>query len=166
MTAEAPSVDMLLRQCDAQPAWFAAVPERARALRVTDADRRGAWEFYIELASRIATQPLEDEEGVELTALQSIADLFGVGRQIMRAAGPDAGAFATLLLALLNHRVRYFTAPWHKRREEGRLADPAMAGRFRVELRELQSDLRIAADLFALMAGVPPLAHYGGPRSA
>jgi hypothetical protein len=129
-----------------------------------DADRKGAWEFYIELASRIATQPLGDEEGVEETALKSLADLFGTGRQIMRAAGPGAGAFATLLLSLLNHRIRYFTAPWHKRQLEGRLADPAMAGRFRIELRELQSDLRIAADLFALMAGVPPLVQYGGSR--
>jgi hypothetical protein len=161
MPTEAPSLDSLLDQCEPRLRWFAAIPERARSLRVTDADRKAAWELYIELASRIATQPLEDQEGVEATALQSIAGLFDTGRKIMRDAGPNAGAFAALLLAMLNQRVRQFTAPWHKHKEEGRLADPVMAGRMRVELSELQTELRVAADLFALMAAIPPLTSYG-----
>jgi hypothetical protein len=161
MSIEAPSLEMLLEQCEPRLIWFAAIPERARALRVTDADRRVAWEIYIELSSRVATQPLDDEEGIEATALGSIAGIFDTGRKIMRESGRNAGASSALLLALLNQRLRRFTAPWHKYKEEGRLSDPAMAGRLRVELGELQLELRAVTDLFALMAGIPPLTAYG-----
>ena len=32
-----------------------------------DADRNAAWELYIELATRVSTQPLPPDEGVEKT---------------------------------------------------------------------------------------------------
>jgi hypothetical protein len=135
-----------------------------RAQSISEADRKAAWEFYIELATRVTTQPLEDVDGVEVTALESVASLFRSGREIMRKAGPEAAAFATLALALLNWRVRPFTAQWHKLSTEGRLNDPAIAGRFRDELRSLQQDLRSAANALAEMANVAPLTDYRAPQ--
>ncbi len=140
--------------------WTAQISVAARDLPIKPADRKAAWELYIELLTRIATQPLGDEEGVEVTALESIVALFPVARQLLRSHGAEATAFAALVLALINHRVRGFTAPWHKRSTEGRLADPAMAGRFRQELRNLQDDFRAVAKLLARMAQVPPLSDW------
>jgi hypothetical protein len=156
------SLDQVIEACLRGREWPTKVPSDARGLLITDEDRKAAWEFYVELVTRIATQ-LDDEEGVEATALESIFGLFATARQVMRTSGRDAAAFAALILALLNHRVRPFTAPWHKHSVEGRLADPAIAGRFREELRALQGELRAAADALALMAQVPGLTDYPRP---
>lgn len=142
--------------------WAERIPEDARELSITDADVEAAWELYVELVTRIATQPLDDEDGVEVTALESIASLFGFTRELMRRSGPDSAAFSALALALLNYRVRPFTAAWHKA-EMDRLSDPAVSGRFRDELRYLQEDLRVAADVLADLAQVPRLSDYSAP---
>jgi len=143
--------------------WAARIPAEARALAVTDADIKAAWELYVELITRVATQPLDDEDGVEAAALESVYSLFGLVREIMRQSGPDAAAFSALALALFNYRVRPFTAAWHRPSADGRLDDPAIAGRFRDELRELQRDLRAAADALADLAEVPPLCDFTAP---
>jgi hypothetical protein len=156
------SLDHVIQPLGRHP-WAARIPAQARGLPITDADTKAAWELYIELVTRISTQPLEDEEGVEVTALDSIAKLFGIARDLMRKSGPGAAAFSAFALTLLNYRLRPFTAPWHKRSAEGRLSDPAMAGRFRDELRSLQKDLRAAADVLAAMAQVPRLSDYTAP---
>jgi hypothetical protein len=38
----------------------------------SDPDKEAAWDLYVELLTRITTQPLPDEDGVEQTALDSI----------------------------------------------------------------------------------------------
>ena len=156
-------LDHVLRRHLEHYKWAAKIVTEARELPITEADSKAAWELYVELVTRVATQSLEDEEGVEATALQSIADLFGFARELMRRSGPGAAAFSAFALALLNHRLRPFTAPWHKRASEGRLGDPAMSGRFRDELRTLQEDLRIAADALTEIAKVPRLSDYSAP---
>ena len=152
-------IDQELASC----AWAERVPPEARELPIGDADSKAAWELYIELVTRIATQPLEDEEGVEITALESVQKLFPIARDLIRRSGREAAAFSAFALALLNYRVRPFTAAWHKRSKEGRLRDPAVCGRFRDELRELQQDLRTAADVLADLARVPRLSDYSAP---
>ena len=52
-----------------------------------DADRDAAWELYIEMLTRIVTQPLPQELGDELTALDSVYALFGITRDILRRQG-------------------------------------------------------------------------------
>lgn len=157
------SLEQLVQKHLTRSVWATRIPAEARALIISDADRKAAWEFYVELVTRVATQPLDDEDGVEQTALESVAGLFGSSRQVMRSCGPGAASFAALALALLNYRVRLFTAPWHKRSTEGRLADPAVSGRFRQELGALQQDLRVAADAFAAMADIPRLTDFSPP---
>ena len=46
-----------------------------------DEDKAAAWELYIELLTRIATQPLDAEHGDEKTALDSVFSLFAITRQ-------------------------------------------------------------------------------------
>jgi hypothetical protein len=143
--------------------WAARIPAEARELPITDADTQAAWERYVELVTRVTTQPLEDEDGVEVTALESVVSLFRCVRTLMRRSGPSAAALSALAIALLNYRVRPFTAGWHRPSAEGRLSDPAIAGRFRDELRVLQQDLRAVADALADMVQIPRLSDYSAP---
>jgi len=152
-------IDQELASC----AWAERFPPEVRDLPIGDADAKAAWELYIEFVTRITTQPLEDEEGAEIAALESVQKLFPIARDLMRRSGREAPAFSALALALLNYRVRPFTAAWHTRAKEGRLRDPAVCGRFRDELRDLQLDLRIAADVLANLARVPRLSDYSAP---
>jgi hypothetical protein len=50
----------------------------------SDYDKNAAWELYIELLTRIATQHLEPEHGDEQTALESIYSLFGLTRDVIK----------------------------------------------------------------------------------
>ena len=52
-----------------------------------DEDRIAAWELYIELLTRITTQPLAPEDGVEKTALDSVHKLFELTRDIIKRNG-------------------------------------------------------------------------------
>src|SRR5579859_4355235 len=53
-------------------------------------DRAAAWMLYTELRTRITVQPLHYLHGDEETALQSLADLFKMSREIIRKAGPQS----------------------------------------------------------------------------
>jgi hypothetical protein len=87
-------------------------------------DRRqceAAWALYIELATRVATQPLDLDEGSLHEALASLHDLFPAARKVLRDSGPAAGAspdtVGGIALAVLNGAVRPFLARWHTRLE-------------------------------------------------
>jgi len=67
-----------------------------------DADRNTAWELYVELATRISTQPLPADQGVDRQALASLYSLFQTTREIMKRHGPSAKSFARIGIAVLN----------------------------------------------------------------
>jgi len=48
-----------------------------------DEDKNAAWELYIELLTRITTQPLAESHGDEETALKSIYSLFSITREVI-----------------------------------------------------------------------------------
>ena len=50
----------------------------------TEDDQTAAWDMYVELITRITTQPLEEYEGDESTALKSIYDLFPITRMVLK----------------------------------------------------------------------------------
>jgi hypothetical protein len=81
--------------------------------------RDAAWALYIELMTRVATQPLELDEGLLYEALQSLHDLFPATRRALRQAGPAAGAsrqsVGGIALAVLNGAVRPFLSRWRGR---------------------------------------------------
>jgi hypothetical protein len=87
---------------------------------VTDPrERQVAWELYVELVSRIATQPLDPDEGLAREALDSLHDLFAITREVLRSAGPDVGmqerSVGYLALGVLNRGLRPFLSRWHPR---------------------------------------------------
>ena len=84
-----------------------------------DADRDAAWELYIELLTRITTQPLEREHGVEATALASVHALFGLTREVIKRHGRQCQEFTKLAIVVLNQVVRPFTAKWHRLSQQG-----------------------------------------------
>ena len=125
-----------------------------------DADRDSAWDLYVELLTRITTQPLPDEDGDEETALSSIYSLFGLTRSTLkRDGGRQATEFAKIAIVVLNQVVRPFTAHWHKRLLAGDFDDAEACRQFRSELAELQVELRKYTRMLADMAGVEDLSN-------
>ena len=52
---------------------------------VDDQARRVAWQLYVEIATRVSTQPLGDGEGFIREALTSLYGLFGTTRDMLKA---------------------------------------------------------------------------------
>lgn len=120
-------------------------------------DRDAAWELYIELLTRITTQPLGDEDGDEKTALNSIFSLFSMTRTIIKSHGRDCIEFTKLAIVVLNQIIRPFTAKWHKISINKGFDDEKVCIEFRSELVELQKYLLIYTKMLADMAGVEDL---------
>jgi|SoiMethySBSTD1v2_1073268.scaffolds.fasta_scaffold1151151_1 hypothetical protein len=106
-------------------------------------DPEAAWEMHVELTTRIATVPLHDGEGAEKAALDSVAALFGITREILRRYGPTCRQFSKIAVPVLNQVVRPFTAKWHVLPLDDRRAE------FRHDLEAMQRDLASFARLLA-----------------
>lgn len=120
-------------------------------------DKDAAWDMYIELLTRITTQPLAPEHGDEKTALDSIHSLFPITREVIRAHGRDCINFTKIAIVILNQIIRPFTAKWHKLTLAGAFTKKEQCLAFRKELKELQIDLCIYTKMLADMAGVEDL---------
>ncbi|WP_202617387.1 hypothetical protein [Roseimaritima sediminicola] len=120
-------------------------------------DRDAAWDLYVELITRITTQPLEESDGTEQAALNSVYALFPLTRETIKAHGRHSKHFTRLAVVILNQKIRPFTARWHRRAEEGAFDDPQQCREFRSELAELQQTLREYAGLLADLAEVEDL---------
>lgn len=122
-----------------------------------DHDKDAAWELYIELLTRITTQPLDSTHGDEETALNSVHSLFGLTRDIIKSKGRHCIEFTKIAVVILNQVVRPFTAKWHRLSVRGALTDDGQCKVFRTELAELQTTLGIYSKMLADMAGVEDL---------
>lgn len=140
-------------------------------------ETEAAWEMYIELATRISTQALKDDEGILREALSSLHDLFPITREILRRQGPTVArkkgkgdhSFAELAVYVLNYAIRPVLAKWHPLLEEYEAARPAeksiraheaeweRGAELRGVLEELRMGLIDYANLLASVAGVEPL---------
>lgn len=104
-------------------------------------ERELAWTLYVELASRVATQPLGADAGLLRDTLTSQRSLYETTRAALRAAGPPlhasgAQTVQALALAVLNGELRRFQARWHARlklHEEQHRAAHEGAGQAEVE---------------------------------
>lgn len=123
----------------------------------SDHDKNAAWELYIELLTRVATQHLDPEHGDESTALQSIHSLFALTREVIKRQGRHCIEFTKVAVVILNQVIRPFTAKWHRLSVQKAFDDPSRCDEFRKELSELQSVLRIYTRMLADMAGVEDL---------
>ena len=86
-----------------------------------DAERRAAWNLYVELITRIAVVELPSGSGLMREALTSLYQLFGATRKILVDAGPEVSrpkepgffSFAQIALVILNTVIRPTLAYWH-----------------------------------------------------
>lgn len=120
-------------------------------------DRDAAWEMYIELLTRVATQALPPHHGDEASALESVHSLFPTTREILRRHGRDCAEFTKLAVLVLNQIVRPFTADWHQRSLAGELESESGRAEFRQALARLQARLRTYMGMLSEMAGVEDL---------
>lgn len=120
-------------------------------------DQDAAWELYIEMLTRIVTQPLPSEDGDEQTALDSVYSLFPTTREILRRRGRGTIQFSKVAIPVLNQVVRPFTAEWHRKSLANAFTNPAQRVEFRDSLAALQTDLRNYNRLLANIAGVEDL---------
>ena len=104
-------------------------------------DQAAAHQLLTELRTRISTQPLPYQHGVEATALKSMFDVFAQARDAI-AKNPGCEKFAARTTEVLNLIIRPLTAKWHRAFEEGRLNGRDGADEFRGELQGVQKELR------------------------
>lgn len=132
-------------------------PVAEAELSLNTADHEAAWELYVEMLTRIATQPLPTERGDEQTALDSVYSLFPTTREVLRRHGRRAIHFSKVAIPVLNQVVRPFTAKWHRESLAGALAEEVKRQEFREELDALQEELRNYNRMLAEIAGVEDL---------
>lgn len=148
-------------------------------------DAAPAHALWVQLASRLTTQPLHYRSGEEETAVASLVSLFDTVRALLEQH-PDAAQFRSLALGLLNDLLRPRTARWHgwltadadrpgaDGRPAVRFRDEQVRRQFRQELQELQPSLRVLQTRLAALAGLveppppppPPRADLGAPLPA
>ena len=122
-------------------------------------DRKAAWDLYVEMVTRITTQPLDPEHGDEQTALDSVYSLFQTTREILLKQGPDCVVFAKIAIEILNQKVRPFTAKWHRKSLKGAFDKSDECTKFRVELETLQEVLRAYTRTLAVLAGIEDITY-------
>ena len=133
-------------------------PKWAKAeISFQNADQDAAWELYVEMLTRIVTQPLPSEVGDEQTALASVYSLFPTTREILRQRGRGTIQFSKVAIPVLNQVVRPFTAKWHRESLSCAFKDAGKRKKFREELAALQEDLCNYNRLLAEIAGVEDL---------
>ena len=106
-----------------------------------DPDKAAAWDMYVELLTRITTQELPDEAGVEATALESVYALFPLTRETLKTHGRGCVAFSRLAIVILNQIIRPFTAKWHKKSDNRAFSNETNRKEFRKDLKALQEKL-------------------------
>ena len=127
----------------------------------TEQDKALAWDIYVELVTRIATQKLEDGTGINGSAIDSIVNLFGHTREAMKKHGCRSSNTATLIVGYLNTYIRPQTSKWHRDRqrwnsiENGELEidDKKEEQVFRTELKETQRRLTQLASCLEFVTG-------------
>jgi len=133
--------------------------------RPQDEDKAAAWELYIELLTRITTQPIDPEHGDEKTALKSVYSLFPITRQVLKNNTRSCTEFTKLAVVVLNQVVRPFTAKWQRLALQGAFENHEKRVEFRNELSALQLTLRKYTRMLADMAGVEDLTVLEGDET-
>lgn len=120
-----------------------------------ECEKKAAWELYIELTTRITTQPLKDEDGLEKAALKGLHSLFATTRDILKNNGAMTANFSVIAIAVLNDVIRPFTAKWHGKEtmlDNNKTSE--MGREFRHELRTLQITLQEYATVLLKITGI------------
>jgi hypothetical protein len=150
------------------------VPELAElTFAVSDEHRKVAWKIFIEIMTRVAAQPLGEQEGLLREAFSSLYSVFLSIRELLKTteparptAGPTVEMFA---FRMLNKEIRPFLTKWHpelKRFEETISMAPETAWEHnnicRGELGRLQDRLVEYGRAFGKLADVKRLEEFFG----
>lgn len=127
-----------------------------------DEDKEAAWEMYVELLTRTATQSLDRIYGDEKSALNSVYWLFDITRRVLKTNTRKYTEFTKVAIVILNQVVRPFTSKWHRFCEDGLLDTEEGKELFRSDLLLLQYNLKIYSKMLADMAGVEDLTELRG----
>jgi hypothetical protein len=142
-----------------------------------DAERRAAWELYVELVTRVTALGLPPDQGSLREALSSIHSLFRTTREILRRYGPavaprahdDSLTLGYLAVAILNGALRPLLTAWHPELSAYEATRPAerspgeherlwsKASELRRELVETSQLLLKFAEVLAEVAGAASL---------
>ena len=86
-------------------------------IEVTEFEKKAAWELYVQLVTRIATQRLEPGTGSAREAVTSLYNLYEITRAILIKYGPglaaDRHSVGFLAIRVLNEGLRPFLVYWH-----------------------------------------------------
>ena len=126
--------------------------------KVTYADKDASWELYVELNTKMTTQPFfqmyngNRVGGVNESALESIYSIFPETRLILKQYGFLGKQFANLAFEMLNDVIRPFTTKWHRMM----VLDIVLKEKneFDGDLRRLQVDLAPYVAKFLEMANI------------
>jgi hypothetical protein len=140
------------------------------------AQRRVAWSLFVEIVTRIATQPMTETEGDDGIALKSLYDLFQSTRksitemeptQVLPSRKPSFDTVETYALAMLNQDLRPFLSKWHPIWDPWRKANPDTAcsnwdhhTAFRADLKVLQIKIRGRAEGLGKIARVSEIGRF------
>ena len=120
-------------------------------------DENAAWAMYVEMVTRVITQPLPPDSGDEKTALKSVHSLFQSTRGVLKEYGKDCEEFPKIAIEILNQKVRPFTTEWHRRSLEDAFKYETEREQFRQELAVLQETLQGYTRSLAKIAKVEDL---------
>lgn len=127
-------------------------PPKYLAAPFTESAATLAWDLHVQLSTRIATQDLPLHSGEEKSALDSLYKLFEQTRGALQKQGPTNGELTSIVLHVLNEKVRPVTAYWHGVVGDGAFVHADEAGNFRADLLGLQLELRLLADFLGYAA--------------
>ncbi|WP_049535794.1 hypothetical protein [Vibrio harveyi] len=122
-----------------------------------DEDKAAAWDLYIELITRVTTQPISDDFGSEKAALDSVYQLFPITRDVIKSNGRHCIQFTKIAVIVLNQIVRPFTSKWHSITSANENLTDAEKACFRDELQVLQGELITYSKMLADLADVEDL---------
>ena len=122
-----------------------------------ESDENAAWAMYVEMVTRVITQPLPPDSGDEKAALESVHSLFQSTRDVLKEHGRDCNEFPKIAIEILNQRVRPFTTEWHRRSLEGAFECDTERGQFRQDLASLQETLHAYTRALAKTAKIEDL---------
>ena len=117
-------------------------------------DEYAAWAMYVEMSTRVITQPLPPKQGDEKTALESVHSLFESTRNVLKEHGSECNEFPPIAIEILNQHVRPFTTKWHSKDVETTFEDKSKCAEFRDKLKDLQEVLGEYTRALAKMAKV------------
>jgi len=94
------------------PGWVSVTMEP------NDVERQAAWKLYVELATRVGSQPLDRSTGSVRAALESLYNVFVMTRTILKEAGPDVActqtSFGPLAIRFLTEVLAPFLLRWNE----------------------------------------------------